>query len=348
MFRLNRMLPSGGQFWGGVLVSGMAAWGAWGADPAFDRGAVLVFNEENDLFVNTDRHYTQGIKFAYLHEDGHMPLGMAKVNSWLPDWGYRPLTGRSGYSIGQNMYTPADLGSRDRIPTDRPYAGWLYVGWLLQRQGVTPGRAIPVQESFELELGTMGPSSLARQAQTWIHQLRGFDLPQGWANQLHAEPGFRLKYERAWRFHLGEPSRPLGAEFIPWGGFAAGTIEDTLRSGGIARVGWNLPDDFGVRTIDSLSTTGGGVSKGSPSHWGGYVFAGVEGRWVGRNGFLDGNLSGHSQSVRREWLVGDALIGFNLVFHHLEVGYTHVFRSPEFDAQTEYNEFGSVYAKIRF
>ena len=163
---------------GGLVL---ALWGAidgTAAEPVYDRGAVLVFHEENDLFVNTDRHYTQGIRFAYLHEDGHMPLGFAGLNQWLPNWGFDVKSGRSGYSVGQNIYTPADLDSTALVPADRPYAGWLYLGAILQRNGVTRQRAVPVQESWELELGVIGPTSLARQAQTWVHEIRGFDVPR--------------------------------------------------------------------------------------------------------------------------------------------------------------------------
>lgn len=331
-----------------VASAGMFA--VRGEEPlVFDRGAIAVINEENDFFVNTDRHYTQGIKVAYLHEDGHMPLGMHRVADWLPNWAFEPSTGRSGYFVGQNMYTPADLAVRERLFRDRPYAGWLYAGLLLHRHGVTPRSRRPMQESWELELGTIGSPSLARQAQTWVHEIRGFAVPQGWMNQLHSEPGFRLKYERSWRLDLaGRDGVGPGVDAIPWVGGAAGTVEDSARVGGVVRVGLNLPRDFGVRIIDSLSTTDGGLSRSRPAYWGGHVFAGFEGRGIARNAFLDGNLTGYSQSIKRIPFVGDAMVGFNLELHHVEVGYIHVFRMPEFEGQTEHNEFGCVYLKFRF
>lgn len=334
----------------GVLAIGvsMTSLRAEDAAPLFDRGSVLVFNEENDLVVNTDRHYTQGIKFAYLHEDGHMPLGVGHLDNAIPAWGFEKLSARSGYSIGQNMYTPADVATKAPQPNDRPYAGWLYLGLLLQRDGVTRNAHFRVQESFELELGTLGSPSLARQAQTWVHEIRGFSLPMGWANQLRDEPGFRLKYERSYRMPLVPSDRSFKLELIPFGGTALGTVEDTLRAGGFLRIGWGLPEDFGTRTIDSLSTTSGGRSRSHPRNWGAHVFVGTEGRIVGRNEFLDGNLYRHSLHVDKRYLVGDALLGFNVTVGRLDVGYTHVFRSPEFANQTEHNEFGSVFARISF
>lgn len=333
---------------GGLVL---ALWGAIdgaAAEPVYDRGAVLVFHEENDLFVNTDRHYTQGIRFAYLHEDGHMPLGFAGLNQWLPTWGFDLKSGRSGYSVGQNIYTPADLDSTALVPADRPYAGWLYLGAILQRNGVTRQRAVPVQESWELEMGVIGPTSLARQAQTWVHEIRGFDVPRGWRNQLRDEPGFRLKFERAYRYNVVPPDGVLGVEFLPWGGVALGTIEDSLRIGGMFRCGFLLPPDFGVRTIDSLSTPGGGSSKSARRRWGAYLFAGAEGRLVGRNAFLDGNLYRSSHDVGRRHFVGDFLFGAAMTVRPFEFGYVQIMRSPEFGDQTEHNEFGSIFVKILF
>ena len=316
--------------------------------PSYDRASVLVFNEENDLFLNTDRHYTQGLRFAYLHEDGHTPLGMTMVNGWLPAWGFDLKSARSGYGVGQSMYTPANLNTVQRVPLDRPYAGWLHLDWILQRSGITHTRQIPVQESWELELGVMGSPSLAQQAQTWVHAIRGFDLPQGWRNQLRDEPGFRLKYERSYRLDLTDPSQDFGLQLLPWGGGVLGTVEDTLRLGGMLRMGFVLPDDHGVRIIDSLSTTSGGQSRRHPRRWGAYGFVGTEGRLVGHNSFLDGNLVRSSPNVAKNFIVGDVMVGFNVVLHSLELGYTHAFRTPEFKNQTEANQFGSVYVKIRF
>lgn len=339
--------------WGAWLLVIMVAWSgaksAQGSErPSYDRGPVLVFNEENDLVVRTDRHYTQGIRFAYLHEDGHAPLGMSRVSSWLPAWGFDLKSSRSGYSVGQNIYTPADTTTTERLLEDRPYAGWLYAGWILQRSGVTRQREYPVQESWELELGTLGSPSLGRQAQTWVHEIRGFDLPQGWRNQLRDEPGIRLKFERAYRLDVTNPKEPVGLQFIPWGGGTVGTIDDSLRVGGILRAGWHLTDDFGIRTIDSLSTTSGGVSRSSPRRWSLHGFAGSEGRFVGRNAFLDGSLYREGPNVNKNYFVGDLFLGFNFSFHHLDLGYIHVFRTPEFKNQTEANQFGSLYVKISF
>ena len=311
---------------------------------ATNQGPVFTVLEESDLVVHTDRHYTQGIKLAYFHHDNLFPPVARDFYDRMPAWGFDKRVGKFGYEVGQSIYTPADLSATTLLPTDRPYAGWLYLGLILHRRGVSGQAEWPTLESFELELGVTGPWSLAKEAQTWVHQLRGFEMPQGWNNQLQNEPGMVLRYERALRWTC-TALHPLDIEFIPHAGFSLGNVEITMRLGGQLRAGFFLPDDYGVQNIDSLVTSAGGWTS---RHWGAYVFAGSEGKVVLRNTFLDGNLFSPSHSVQKESLVGDFKAGFMFVLHRVELGYTFVFRTPEFRQQTESDEFGSLFLKIKF
>ncbi len=313
----------------------------------YDQGSIFSVVEENDLVVKTDRHYTQGIKLSYLHEDGFLPGWSTNFYDCLPEVGFTKKVGKLGYEVGQSIYTPANLQATELLPDDRPYGGWLYVGAILQRRGPT-WLDLPSLESFQLDLGIVGPWALGEEAQTWVHELRHFDLPRGWDNQLKNEPGIQLKYLRSARLSAPENSL-LNLDFIPHGGFSLGNVETTARIGAQVRLGFNLPDDFGIQTIDSLSTASGGFSGSqASSHWGFYVFAGPEGKAVLHNVFLDGNLFQSSHSVEKEYLVGDFKAGFVLVLAHIEMGYTFVFRTPEWHGQTESDSFGSVFIKAKF
>ena len=329
-----------------VLALGYAAALATATAADFDQGAVFTLIEENDLVVDTDRHYTQGIKVAYLHDDGAMPQWVHGLSDWLPSVAYSPRVARIGFELGQNIYTPADTHTTDPIPKDRPYAGWLYAGFTLQRRGFTAD-IWPTLESFELQLGIIGPESLAKEAQTWVHEIRGFDLPQGWANQLNTEPGVALRYWRGLRL---SPSDAVSHYFdvIPHVGASLGNVETSFRVGGTARLGVNLPDSFGVQTISSLVTTEGGWSPGRPgSQWGIHGFSGFEGWLVAHTVFLDGNLWQHSQSVPRETTVIEWKSGVALTFRHAELALAYVYRSREFEGQELSNGYGSLSMKIR-
>jgi hypothetical protein len=316
------------------------------AEPAFDHGPVLAIIEENDLFVKTDRHYTQGLKLSYFHSDGCLPLCSRWISDSLPQIAFENKVSRVGYSLGQNIYTPADITNRFLQPNDRPYAGWLYVGGILQRRGWSLGHRL-TEEDFEFELGVIGPWALAGEAQTWVHELRGFDTPKGWRHQAANEPGVRLKYSRAVRLFEWEHSR-IGLDFTPRAGLSLGNVDTSTRASAMIRLGYNLPDDFGHHVIDSLATTSGGISKSRPVRWGVYGFVAVEGRCVFYNQMLDGGMYHDGHSVQREWFVGDAIAGFVVQAGHFEFGYANTWRSPEFRPQTEHDSFGSVFVKARF
>ena len=82
--------------------------------------------------------------------------------------------------------------------------------------------------------------------------------------------------------------------------------------------------------------------------WGWYVFAGVEGRAVAHDIFLDGNTWRDSRSVDREPLVGGASLGAVLVLPWARLTYTHTFRSKEFEGQCDRARFGAVSLSFRF
>jgi hypothetical protein len=330
-----------------VILPCLVSAGVWPQSTAhFDQGPVFTVHEENDMVVRTDRHYTQGIKLSYLHADGSLPGFLQAIDRFLPNCGYDQRTSRFGLQIGQNIYTPANITTDELLEEDRPYAGWLYVGLTLQRRGLTR-RGWPTLESFEVQLGSIGPPSLGEQAQTWVHEVRDLDLPRGWEHQLEAEPGIELRYWRGVRLTFSEASAEW-VDFIPHGAASLGNVTTGLRVGGTLRAGLHLPDSFGVQTISSLLSTEGGWSPSAGEHrWSIYVFTGVEGWLVAHNAFLDGNLYQNSHEVSKETFVGEWKSGFAVGFRYAEAGFAYVLRSREFSDQEEENGYGSLFVKVR-
>jgi hypothetical protein len=81
-----------------------------------------------------------------------------------------------------------------------------------------------------------------------------------------------------------------------------------------------------------------------PRHdFGWYLFAGIEGRAVARNIFLDGNTFRDSRNVDKEPLVGDLQYGIAITWRNLRLGYTHVLRTREFKGQGgRRDDFGAL------
>jgi hypothetical protein len=313
----------------------------------------LAITEENDSLAgpfttHQDRHYTQGFKISLFGGDDFETDITASLDRILPAWGIKPEAGDLGWIIiGQNMYTPSNLAARALIKTDRPYAGWLYTGAVYQRRGQLAAN-IAVMENFEVNLGIVGPDSLAQGAQATIHRWWvSNDIPHGWGNQLKEEPGLVLKYARLWRY---SPSATTARyiDFIPRIGGDLGNVFTFATVGATVRLGYNLPPDFGVQLIDSPASVNGGLTRNTPGFFL-YGFGSLDGRAVGHDITLDGNSFRGGPSVEKNPLVGDASMGFALqAFRHVEVAYTRIIRTKEFRGQDGVDIFGSITVKGKF
>lgn len=72
------------------------------------------------------------------------------------------------------------------------------------------------------------------------------------------------------------------------------------------------------------------------------MFAGLGGRLVLRDIFLDGNTFADSHSVDKELLVGDVVLGATVLAGPTKLSYIQNFRSREFEAQPDSHNFGSI------
>ena len=83
--------------------------------------------------------------------------------------------------------------------------------------------------------------------------------------------------------------------------------------------------------------------------WNWYLFAGVDGRAIARNIFLDGNTFGDDNStVDKKYFVGDAVAGVAFTLYDYRLSYTANYRTKEFDTQDDDTVFGSITLTTRF
>ena len=321
-----------------VLTLGLFITSVVEAAPESEQGTLSVVFE-NDLFYGTDRNYTNGIRAAWLSGPkepanwvsrvaGHFPL--------FPDGANLRLS----YAVGQSMYVPTDISVANPARGERPYAGWLYgsVGAIAESDDQL--------DQLQLTVGIIGPASLARQTQEFVHDITGSDAPKGWDTQLKNELGVVLTYQRSWRQF--ESGSVLGFSFdlTPHAGAALGNVFTYANTGMTLRLGHRLTDDYGPPRIQpSLPGSGFFVPQDGVS-W--YLFAGVEGRAVARNIFLDGNSFRDSRSVDKHPLVADFQFGLAINFDDIRLSYTHVLRSPEFEGQNLRDNFGALSLSVRF
>src|ERR1035441_2363991 len=238
----------------------------------------------------------------YLAGDDVLTNVTAQMNRFFW-WGHQPLPGNFGFVAGQDMFTPENILDPAPINNDRPYAGWLYAGMVYQRRNESSAH-FATMENFEVNVGLVGPDSMADDTQILIHRWRfPEDIPQGWHNQIHEEPGLVLKYAHLWRYSLNDTTARF-FDVIPRTGFELGNVAIFATAGVTARLGFNLPPDFGMQIIDSPASASGGKNARTPI-FACYTFAGVDGRYVVRDLALDGNTFRHSQSVEKYNFVND-------------------------------------------
>ncbi len=327
-----------------AAVSGLLlAFAAHASDPSFkteDDKGILTLVYENDIFASTDRGYTNGVRAGWLSSEASAPLWV----KWSADH-FLPLAPdgdkRLSASLGQSMFTPSDLSRRDLIRGDRPYAGWLYgsVG-VVSDTGKT-------LDNVMLTVGIVGPYSYAKQTQKFVHKnITDSPDPKGWRNQLKTEPGIILTYERKWRSLYQFSTLDIEVDATPAAGVNLGNIETDAIIGSMFRVGYDLPADYGPpRVRPSLP----GSDFFIPTHaFGGYLFAGFEGRGVVRNIFLDGNTFASSAHVKKKPFVGSAQVGLAMTYGDARLSYTQVFMTREFAQQETPEQFGVLTLSTRF
>jgi hypothetical protein len=309
------------------------------AQPSSAETGTLSILFENDIFYHTDRDYTNGVAIAWTTAPDDTPHWAIDAARLIPFFGQSGEV-RTSYAIGQNIYTPSNLRLVDPPFTDRPYAGYLYLA-----MGVIQKTDTDLDE-FQVQLGVVGPDSLAEESQKFVHAILNDQIPKGWGTQLHNEPGLVINDEHSWRAIATGSLLGLSFDADPHVGAAIGNVYDYANAGIMGRFGLNLPDDYGPTRIDpSLPGTNffeptAGLSA--------YVFGGFDGRAVGRNIFLDGNTWQQSRHVERVPWVADMQLGAALAMDSWRLTFTHVFRTKEFETQKRADQFGAVNLSIRF
>ena len=302
---------------------------------------VWSLTSENDLFGGTDRNYSNGIRIERVSAAN-------KVSPWLKwaadsvpfiDMERKDL--RQGFALSHAIFTPEDISQPVPDPTDRPYAGWLYVS------GTAIASDKHTQDILQVNLGVVGPSALGELVQTNWHDMIEEQLPRGWDYQLKDEPGIEIIAQRMALFD--GPDLPLGLEtdFGAYAGGALGNVRTYAGTGLVGRIGWDLESDFGPPRIRPALTGAGTFSPDQTL--GAYLFAGLDGRAVARDIFLDGNTFKDGPSVDgRRLIVGDFQAGAAVHVSNVQMAFTYVHRTEEFKAQAGPQRFGAVSVSIAY
>lgn len=319
-----------------------------------DRGWITITEENNNLGSNQDRYYVNGFNIAYLsgapeperHWDATAVSTVEGALPWLfADKGQRDR--RYEWTVlGQQIFTPANKSAATPDPKDRPYAGWLYTGIdLLQDDD---GLRL---DDLSATIGVVGSAALGRQLQNGFHKIFGYGSANGWSHQLRSEPALTVGYSRRWRFAAPlSGTRGAAADIVPELGAMLGNVQTYVEASTLLRLGWGLDSSYGPKTL-SPGLSGGGYfnpdRSGQP--WGLYAFAGVQGRGIGHDLFLDGNTYQSSPSVTKYPWVHDEVAGLSWYgWRWVSVDFSYVRRSEQFHGQQGAERFGSATLLMRW
>ncbi len=301
------------------------------------RQQFITLTTENDLYSGTgnDRNYTNGLRIGWLDTSKRPPKFTKFFREHLPFFSVNETTSVY-YSIGHNLYTPHNISTPVPDPKDHPYAAFLYgsVGMSTVVENHT--------DSMELTAGWVGPGAMGEDVQTLVHHVVNSPQPKGWDYQLKNEPGLMISTQRLWPEAATLEAGGFHFRTSPYIGGTLGNVYTYANAGMIFQL---VPKAYkwqGLPLRVRPAMPGSGYFSAPDNTFSWSLFAGVEGRAVAHNIFLDGNTFADSPSVDKKYIVGDANAGLATAYGHTQISYTLNWRTEEFHGQEKPDLFGAI------
>jgi hypothetical protein len=332
----------------GLLLLAWILPAAANAKAAEEPAGSILF--ENDLFYNADHDYTNGTELSYTTAPDQSPAWAHRAAHFLLPFfsdAEKKDSVRTRFALGQAMFTPTDITLVNPPLNDRPYAAFFF-GSIGVVGDATDAYGNGHFDQVQLTLGAIGPMAAGEEVQKFIHAIVHGRKPSGWHYQLRDEPGLVLQYERTLKLVEHKDAADLQYDIEPHFGGAVGNVWDYVNAGAMARIGFNMPKDYGPMRIQPSLPGSDYFEPGTNGVLGAYIFAGIEGRAVARNLFLDGNSFESSRSVSKLNLVGDLVLGAAVTFDCARLAFSHVIRTREYKTQGGDDQYGAVDLTLRF
>jgi lipid A 3-O-deacylase len=304
--------------------------------PGVSRAGQFSIYEENDTFgldSPSDRYYTQGLRFEYAWR-AQRPFVLARALSRLPLYRASAPNVVEAVALAQNMYTPEIITDPEYNPYDRPFAAWLYAAY----RTFVISTFNDWQDTYELYLGVVGPWAQGDEVQSWFHDLIGDEDDPTYVNQIPNSPVVMLTFARKWS------SIATFAEHETWPTYVlpgvtvrVGNVMTDVGLGITLLAGFHTPVDFAA---GSINPSIGGTEDAGRFRL--YAHAGIDGRAVLYNAFLDGTAWRESASIERNELVADYKAGITASWRWFRFSFTQVWRTPEIETRSNFQNFGSL------
>ncbi|WP_066632359.1 lipid A deacylase LpxR family protein [Labilibacter marinus] len=284
-----------------------------GHEPSPSDYTTFTFSMDNDVMFQTDYYYTQGL---------YMELIAPFLKKNPINYIFFKPEDRSkiiyGLSFHQQMHTPLDIKPEEILYGDRPYAGLLYAKSFMKYANVEKKYLF----RSELDLGLIGPSSLAGITQYKFHELTDNHVPNGWKNQIKEVP--IINYNMSLQKGLFENDY---SHILAYGKTRIGTMYNDLEVGFNYRVGY--ANSFFESIGEDLYLKDKKLQA--------YLTFSPNARFVAYNATLQGNMLSnttqsyviHGEDVER--IVYGFRAGSVITYKGISIAYKLHWQSPEFN-----------------
>lgn len=287
------------------------------------------FRSDNDayLFYGQDRYYTNGLFITFRHA-----LNQQKLKGKLEKVTYE-------IEAGQKMYNPIS-GDRPIAAThDRPFAGYLYAGGkvnLFYQNEVVLKTGI--------ELGTVGPRALGKEAQELLHNIVGFYEIRGWEYQIENELAANLS---AQGLKLLYRSAKKDVDFSLEANVLAGTTFSGASAGIVFRAG-KINQLFNSAYTNAAISNNEKTKKFVESEF--FFYAKPQLSAVFHDSTIEGSMFNNTSPVTfgAKPFVFSQQLGFNYSSRRFTFDFGLTFKSKEVKSTAKAHQFGSISMFYRF
>lgn len=332
-----------GAFMFSLTLFSLAHAGAQSPPPetnlGFPSGTWTIQDENASISTQslTDRFYVNGLHIGWTSRAGAVPAVVENFGDAV----LGPGTKRISVSLTQKIFTPAATQSINPPVNDEPYAGSLLATFELIQDGANSRTVLGA------DAGVVGRDAGAEIVQNGFHSVIGQSGTHGWAYQLPSEPAFDVLASRTWRVGLARFGNGMEVDALPQISGMLGTTEIYAQPAVNFRIGEGLGSDFGAPLLRPGPSGSDAYRQTRPIVW--YLFAGLAGKLVGHDEFLQGADFQTSRAVDPYRAVGEVDAGVAVIWRGVRFSFTQVFQTRRFHGQVGgIHEYGSLAVSAKF
>ena len=269
----------------------------------------ISFITDKDLYVSTvrDRYYTSGIFLAYRYLSNNKNKSLEKR---ILEW-----------KLGQEMYTPYKAVVTNISEHDRPFAGYLYGSFGINR--IYKKSQIL---NTSIQIGVIGSNSYAEELQEFIHDIYGFKKAVGWEYQI--KNAFALNFNTE---YLKTVLKTKKNNFdITWtNNLNLGTVYTNISTGFNARIGFEPLQK--LSNSIAFNTSLNNEQNNSFRELESFLYIKPMLRYALYDATLQGSFLNNTSLITKELvpLVFDVEIGLRFTANRFNFGYAFIYNTSK-------------------